>query len=91
MAYFYLENYVKAKEYWELTYNVFVELDNKLGMAYCQNNLGMIMTNKLNDYNITAIYGSILPVVYSLILNEIGYYSTQFHPLDYCLYIYPSI
>jgi hypothetical protein len=35
--------------------------------------------NKLNDYNITAIYGSILPVVYSLILNEIGYYSTQFH------------
>ena len=34
---------------------------------------------KVNGYTISAIYGSILPIVYSLILNEIGYYSTPFH------------
>ena len=31
------------------------------------------------DYTISAIYGSVLPVIYSLILNEIGYYSTPFN------------
>ena len=35
--------------------------------------------NKVNGYTISAIYGSVLPVIYSLILNEIGYYSTPFH------------
>jgi len=34
---------------------------------------------KVNGYTISAIYGSVLPVIYSLILNEIGYYSTPFH------------
>ena len=34
---------------------------------------------KLNDYTISAIYGSVLPVVYSLILNEIGYYYMPFN------------
>ena len=30
--------------------------------------------NKVNGYTMSAIYGSVLPVIYSLILNEIGYY-----------------
>ena len=33
---------------------------------------------KVNGYTISAIYGSVLPIIYSLILNEIGYYSTPF-------------
>jgi hypothetical protein len=35
--------------------------------------------NKVNGYTISAIYGSVLPVIYSLILNEIGYYITPFN------------
>ena len=35
--------------------------------------------NKVNGYTISAIYGSVLPVIYSLILNEIGYYFTPFN------------
>ena len=33
---------------------------------------------KVNGYPITALYGSLLPVIYSLILIELGYYATPF-------------
>jgi len=34
---------------------------------------------KVNGYSMIAIYGSVLPVIYSLILNELGYYYTPFN------------
>ena len=41
-----------------------------------------IYENQINGYNISAIYGSILPIIYCLILKDIGYNFTPFSKYD---------